>query len=91
MYREGVKQVFGELPPPVFLVIEDDTFQVCLYKPDAEMLREGQQRFRRALALLAHCLETDQWPGYQPDGLMQEISLPRWSGIRGHQPGIRDY
>ena len=91
MYREGVQQVYGELPPAVFMVIEDGTFQICLYQPDAYMLREGHQRFRRALALLARCRETDQWPGYQPEGLIQEISLPRWSRSQSPQAAVEEY
>jgi len=78
MYREGVRAVYGELPPPVFLVIETETFELCLYQPDADMLREGERRFHRALALVERCQATDAWPGYQPDGLIQPISLPRW-------------
>jgi hypothetical protein len=79
MYREGLKQILGERPPAIFLVIEDETFQVCLYTPDEEMLRVGYKRFRTAVDLLARCKESDRWPGYQPDSMIEEISLPTWA------------
>ena len=71
--------MFGESPPTVFLVIEDETFQICLYKPDEVLLRVGYQRFRTAVELLARCLETNHWPGYQPHSMIEDISLPRWA------------
>ncbi len=80
MYREGVKRAYGEpAPPVVFLVIEESTFEICLYKPNAAMLREGEQRFRAAQRLYAHCVESNSWPGYQPNGSIEEIALPRWA------------
>lgn len=79
MYREGLKCVYGELPPAVFLVIEDITYQICLYTPDEEMLSVGLKRYRQALNTLAACLESNRWPGYQPEALVEDISLPRWA------------
>ncbi len=79
MYREGLKCIFGECPPAVFLVIEDETFQICLYTPDQRMLNDGYKRFRHAVELLAECREANRWPGYQPDSMIEEISLPRWA------------
>jgi PDDEXK-like domain of unknown function (DUF3799) len=82
MYREGVRQVFGVTPRSVFLVVEDRTFEVCLYQPDVEMLHEGDCRFRYAVRLYAQCALANHWPGYQPDGAIEEISLPRWAAAR---------
>jgi PDDEXK-like domain of unknown function (DUF3799) len=79
MYLEGVREVLQRDLNPVFFVIEDRTFELCLYKPDAQMLRLGYQRFRTAVERYARCAETQRWPGYQPDARIEEISLPRWA------------
>ena len=85
MYIEGVRQVLQRDVQPLFFVIEDASFEICLYKPDAEMLRVGVQRFRRATEMFAQCVETNHWPGYQPDACIQEISLPRWVAAKPHE------
>ena len=79
MYGEGVRQVLQRDLQPVFLVIEDRSFELCLYKPDADMFRIGQQRFRAAVELFARCQEANRWPGYQPEGRIEEIGLPAWA------------
>lgn len=79
MYQEGIKRVFGENSSLVFLVVEDVTYQVCLYTPDDEMLDVGRKRFRFAVDLLAKCLEKNYWPGYQDTLLVEDISLPPWA------------
>ena len=78
MYVAGVRQVQQLDVQPVFLVIEDRSFELCLYKPDADMLRIGHQRFRYAVETYARCKEANHWPGYQPDGNIEVISLPKW-------------
>ncbi len=82
MYCEGVQQVFGATPRPVLFVIEDKTFEICLYEPDADLLDTGHRRFRHAVERYARCLEADRWPGYQPDGVIEPVSLPRWASAR---------
>jgi len=88
MYREGLKSQFGEYPPVVFLVIEDETWQICLYSPDRKMLAEGHRRFRSALDTFAKCRGANQWPGYQPNSMIEEISLPRWASRATEQPSL---
>jgi PDDEXK-like domain of unknown function (DUF3799) len=79
LYLEGVRQVLQRTVQPIFLVIEDHSFEVCLYQPDVEMLRIGHQRFRYAVETYARCAQANDWPGYQPDACIEEISLPTWA------------
>lgn len=77
MYIQGVHHVLQRDVQPLFFVIEDRSFELCLYKPDAVMLHEGYQRFRLAVETYARCVEANHWPGYQPGADIEEISLPR--------------
>jgi hypothetical protein len=43
------------------------------------MLDLGHRRYRCALELLARCQARNAWPGYQPNGRIETISLPRYA------------
>jgi len=61
----------------VFVVVEKEPpYLVSFYEPDAEALRIGRERNRRALAIYRDCREAGMWPGYTTD--VEQISLPRW-------------
>jgi exodeoxyribonuclease VIII len=79
-YVDGVSQTSsGALLPFVFVVVEKETSEVALYQADAEMIEVGREKYRRALSMLAECRKTGTWPGYQPSGDIEDISLPRWA------------
>jgi len=79
-YIDGIAHAFGGVPLPfVFLVIEKENWEIALYEPDTEMLQVGRQKLRHALARFAQCRATDTWPGYQPDGEIEKLALPRWA------------
>lgn len=54
-------------------------YVVTIVELDAEALRVGAARNRRALSIYAHCASTGQWPGYV-DGI-HLLSLPPWAVI----------
>jgi hypothetical protein len=77
-YRDG----WGALDAPVehfrFIAIEKTPpYLIGFYALDEAAVVVGRRQVRRALGLLAQCIERDEWPGL-PD-FSQEISLPRWA------------
>ncbi|MDZ4099356.1 MAG: PD-(D/E)XK nuclease-like domain-containing protein, partial [Methylophilaceae bacterium] len=79
MYREGVLQATQKSLDFVFLAIEKKPpFAVALYRANERFLAHGERLLRRSLAILKYCRETGDYPGYQPDGVVSDIDLPRW-------------
>lgn len=77
MIREGLKAINGiDMKYFWFIVIEKSApYVVSTYKLDEPALDKGYEEFKRLLALYKHCLDQNDWPGYE----MQEVSLPRYA------------
>lgn len=61
----------------VFVPFDDDKpFDACQFEPDYDMRTEGYREWRRLLLAYAHCLKTNEWPGYPTS--IQPLSLPEW-------------
>lgn len=61
--------VVAEIDPPHGVA-------VCTF--DAETMNAGRERWRRALDLLHHCIDTDDWPGYTPTEAAV-VTIPRYA------------
>lgn len=78
MYQEGVYRVTGEKQDFAWLAVEKEApYAVALYNAD-DYLETGYKKFRRALRLLKACRESQQYPGYQPDGIAVTLPRPGW-------------
>jgi hypothetical protein len=53
-------------------------YLVECYEPDADALAEGQYWGQAAMEIFRDCLETGQWPGYNPEQTITSLALPRW-------------
>ena len=66
--------------PDLYLIIafeRDAPYGIQVYELPEEAMDYGRRRFREALDLYAHCLETNEWPNY--DTSIQPLSLPNWA------------
>lgn len=64
----------------IWIAQDKDAPHLCaVYQVDPEDLAEGHAECERLLALWAHCLATDTWPGYTPDGQAVICPRPRWA------------
>ncbi len=80
MYLEGLRVIFKRDFDFAFLVVERDApYQVAVRGAPLEMIERGRRHFRQALRKLRHCLDTDEWPGYQPDGGYEVIEWPKYA------------
>lgn len=81
-YVDGMKEVTGKTVDFIFLAVEKNPpYTVACYKASEEVLEVGRAKYRGALQLLKWCHENNKWPGYQPNGEIEEINLPRWATI----------
>lgn len=65
MYRIGVKETLGLDLPFLFLAVEEDApHGVKVYEAPAQMIADGERRFRQALRIFKECHRTNHWPGY---------------------------
>jgi hypothetical protein len=79
MYREGARHATQKSLDFVFLAVEKKPpYAVALYKASDRFLEHGDMLFRRALSTLKYCRQAASYRGYQPDGVISEIDLPRW-------------
>lgn len=78
-YMDGYAAITGEpCKDFVFLTVEKAApFAVAAYRLDDTAVQYGRRQYRQALRTLAHCMETDTWPGY-PEGI-EPITLPEWA------------
>jgi exodeoxyribonuclease VIII len=78
-YRDVFKWATGEdLRDFVFGVIESDVPHVSVpVRLPADLLKCGEIEYRRDLNRYADCLETDSWPGPQPEPFV--LQLPTWA------------
>jgi exodeoxyribonuclease VIII len=80
MYLEGLRHCFGRDFDFAFLPCEKEPPNaVALYGATAAMIARGMRRFRQALSTLRNCLDTNQWPAYQPDGDFELLDWPAWA------------
>ena len=59
-------------------------YLVTVFELDAEALRIGRERNRRAIEVFRDCTEAGVWPGYSDDVAL--ISLPAWA-VYNHDQG----
>jgi hypothetical protein len=79
-YQDGLKALTGRTIPFYFIAVEKDApYAVACYKAGDEVIEVGRSKYRAALQLLRWCMENDRWPAYQPNGEIEEITLPRWA------------
>lgn len=79
-YHDGLKALTGREVPFYFIAVEKDApYAVAVYEATDEVIKVGRAKYRAALQLLKWCRDNDQWPGYQPNGEIEEINLPRWA------------
>ena len=78
MYLEGARACGLKATGFAWLAIEKEpTYAIGLYMASAEMLMEGDDRFREYLDLYHACSETDSWPAYAEE--FRTIELPAWA------------
>ena len=79
-YTDGIKALTGRTIPFYFIAVEKDApYAVACYKASDELIEVGRAKYRAALQLLKWCQDNGQWPGYQPNGEIETITLPRWA------------
>jgi hypothetical protein len=79
-YQDGIYQITGLRLPFYFLAIEKDAPNaVAVYRASEAMIEVGRKKYRAALQLMRWCGEHGYWPGYQPSGEIEDISLPGWA------------
>jgi len=79
-YQDGFKTLTGRTIPFYFIAVEKDApYAVAAYKASDEVIEVGRAKYRGGLQLLKWCRERDNWPGYQPNGEIETINLPRWA------------
>lgn len=70
----------GALEAEAFLTIAVENtrpYAVAVYPASGAMIAAGQRRIESAMALLAECEASGNWPGYG-DQLQEPIELPAW-------------
>lgn len=80
MYCAGFMRHYGTTEPPLFLLLvveRDAPNAVACYECSPEMLAKGEEKYRRAMALLDECQEKNEWPGY--DSGIQLLNMPKWA------------
>lgn len=78
-YIDGVEQATGQRPDAfVFGAFEKSPPYACaFYYADQAMIDMGRAEYRRLLRILADCMSTDRWPGYDTD--VRPLGLPAWA------------
>jgi len=62
----------------IFLVIEKDPpHEVVIYTHDIKAYRQGREEVELALKILKECQDTDIWPGYAEEEII-ELYLPKY-------------
>jgi len=78
LYVDGIASVSPGRRKYLLIVQEKERpYEVAVYELDEVAIDLGRREYREALALLARCHETGEWPGY-PDEV-RPISLPSWA------------
>lgn len=80
LYIEALEQIYPRHDIVWFWIpVEMETKQCAVYALTPEDLAKGKQALTKAKLSLKQCLLTNQWPGYQPDGQAQPLSLRSWA------------
>ncbi|MYZ37506.1 hypothetical protein GT002_20975 [Streptomyces sp. SID4917] len=82
-YRSGAKALgLADDTAAFVFVCQEKTapYLVSVIELDANAMRIGAARNRRALQIYADCVETGHWPGYSDD--IAYLSLPFWAEAR---------
>jgi len=82
MYLFGTTQITGESYSEFnFICCESKGFHgLAIYTADDEMLNTGWEKYQKAMALYAKCLEKDEWPGY--DSTPKPLGSPSYAKER---------
>ncbi len=79
-YIDGMKEVTGKTVDFYFIAVEKTVpYSTACYKASQEMIEVGRAKYRGALELLKWCQDNNTYPGYQPNGEVETIDLPRWA------------
>jgi exodeoxyribonuclease VIII len=85
-YIDAMRAAGFDVETVIFIAIEKSgPYGVACYSLDDQAIEEGRIAVARALPILANCMTTNDWPGY--DQGVQTISLPKWS-IKGEEVGL---
>ena len=78
-YVDGAKAVGLADDPGFLFVCQEKTppYPVTVVALDAEAVRAGEARNRRARSIYARCLQTDEWPGHTDQ--VVRLSMPAWA------------
>lgn len=80
MYCGGFQQHYVTDEPPLFLLLvveRDAPYAVACYECSPEMLDKGNEKYRKAMQLLADSTASGEWPAY--DEGIQLLNLPKWA------------
>lgn len=80
MYCDGFQSHYGTDEPPLFLLLvveRDAPHAVACYECSPEMLDKGNEKYLRAMQLLADSTASGEWPAY--DEGIQLLNLPKWA------------
>ena len=79
MYCDGVKQMLGKPVDFCWFAFEKEApYGVSIAFPDNRLRRRGEAFYRSTVDRLAHCLETDTWPGIG-NGRPIIVKRPHWA------------
>ncbi|SEJ07495.1 PD-(D/E)XK nuclease-like domain-containing protein [Nitrosomonas eutropha] len=79
-YQDGLYELTGYRVPFYFIAVEKEPpYAVAVYRTSDNVMEIGRKKYQAALQLLGWCKEHNTWPAYQPDGVIEEIDLPRWA------------
>lgn len=80
-YSEGFFQIEGNrLVTSNFIAIQSTApYDTCVWVADDALLEIGYKKYRFALNGIRHCMETGVWPGYQLDGLAQNMGPSQYA------------
>lgn len=63
----------------VFVAIEKTPpYECVLYKLSQKYIQDGRKTWMELAQKFMDCAANDKWPGYFPDGSVQEIDVPKW-------------
>jgi hypothetical protein len=80
MHIDGLSQVYPNHQIVwCWIAVEMATQQCAVYTMSPADLAKGRTAYRSAVQSLKTCLTTNQWPGYQHDGIAQPLNLPKWA------------
>lgn len=78
-YTNGLIELAGVHPPFLHVLVEKEPpYLVSVVELDDVFLFIAAQRVRQAIDKYAHCLATNEWPGYP--SIVHPIAAPGWYG-----------